>query len=129
MLPRGDFVFVVTPLTRETQNLLDAKRLRLLKPGAGLVNIGRAAVVDYAALVQGLDSGAIGGAVLDVFDPEPLPSESPLWAQPNLVITPHVSADDGNAYVSLTLDVFFNNMRRLIRDEALENQVNTALGY
>ena len=67
--------------------------------------------------------------MLDVFDPEPLPSESPLWAQPNLVITPHVSADDGNAYVSLTLDVFFNNMRRLIRDEALENQVNTALGY
>ena len=129
VLPRGDFVFVVTPLTPETENLLDARRLRLLKPGAGLVNIGRAAVVDYAALVERLDSGAIGGAVLDVFDPEPLPSESALWSQPNLVITPHVSADDGNAYVSLTLDVFFNNMRRLIRGEALENQVNTALGY
>ena len=129
VLPRGDFVFVVTPLTPETENLLDARRLRLLKPGAGLVNIGRAAVVDYAALTEGLNSGAIGGAVLDVFDPEPLPSESALWSQPNLVITPHVSADDGNAYVSLTLDVFFNNMRRLIRGEALENQVNTALGY
>ena len=129
VLPRGDFVFVVTPLTPETENLLDARRLRLLKPGAGLVNIGRAAVVDYAALTEGLNSGAIGGAVLDVFDPEPLPSESALWSQPNLVITPHVSADDGNAYVSLTLDVFFNNMRRLIRGEALENQVNTVLGY
>ena len=129
VLPRGDFVFVVTPLTPETENLLNARRLRLLKPGAGIVNIGRAAVVDYAALVEGLDSGAIGGAVLDVFDPEPLPSESALWSQPNLVITPHVSADDGNAYVSLTLDVFFNNMRRLIRGEALENQVKTALGY
>ncbi len=67
--------------------------------------------------------------MLDVFDLEPLPSQSALWSQPNLVITPHVSADDGNAYVSLTLDVFFNNMRRLIRGEVLENQVNTALGY
>jgi len=86
-------------------------------------------VVDYEALVEGLNSGAIGGAVLDVFDPEPLPPESHLWSQPNLVITPHVSADDGNAYVSLTLDVFFNNMRRLIRGEVLENQVNTTLGY
>ncbi len=129
VLPRGDFVFVVTPLTPETENLLDARRLRSLKPGAGLVNIGRAAVVDYEALVEGLNSGAIGGAVLDVFDPEPLPPESHLWSQPNLVITPHVSADDGNAYVSLTLDVFFNNMRRLIRGEVLENQVNTTLGY
>lgn len=86
-------------------------------------------MVDYEALVEGLNSGAIGGAVLDVFDPEPLPPESHLWSQPNLVITPHVSADDGNAYVSLTLDVFFNNMRRLIRGEVLENQVNTTLGY
>ena len=79
--------------------------------------------------MEGLNSGAIGGAVLDVFDPEPLPPESNLWSQPNLVITPHVSADDGNAYVPLTLDVFFNNMRRLINGEALENQVNTTLGY
>jgi phosphoglycerate dehydrogenase-like enzyme len=129
VLPRGDFVFVVTPLTPETTNLLDARRLRSLKPGAGLVNIGRAAVVDYDALVERLNSGAIGGAILDVFDTEPLPPESNLWSQPNLVITPHVSADDGNAYVSLTLDVFFNNMRRLIKGETLENQVNTILGY
>ena len=100
-----------------------------MKPGAGLVNIGRAGVVDYDALVDRLTTGAIGGAILDVFDPEPLPPESGLWSVPNLVITPHVSADDGNAYISLTLDVFFNNMRRLINGEALENQVNTALGY
>ena len=86
-------------------------------------------MVDYDALVERLNSGAIGGAILDVFDTEPLPPESNLWSQPNLVITPHVSADDGNAYVSLTLDVFFNNMRRLIKGETLENQVNTILGY
>ena len=129
VLPLGDFVFVVTPLTAETTNLLDVKRLGLMKPGAGLVNIGRAGVVDYDALVDRLTTGAIGGAILDVFDPEPLPPESGLWSVPNLVITPHVSADDGNAYISLTLDVFFNNMRRLINGEALENQVNTALGY
>ncbi|MEJ2176864.1 MAG: NAD(P)-dependent oxidoreductase, partial [Gammaproteobacteria bacterium] len=70
-----------------------------------------------------------GGAILDVFDPEPLPAHSPLWKVPNLLVTPHVSADDGNAYVALTLKVFFENMGRLMRGESLQNQVNVALGY
>jgi phosphoglycerate dehydrogenase-like enzyme len=129
VLPRGDFVFVVTPLTDETVNLLDERRLGLMKPGAGLVNIGRAAVVDYDALVVRLLDGSVSGAILDVFDPEPLPADSKFWKVPNLIATPHISADDGNAYVSLTLELFFNNMRRLINGEALHNQVNTRLGY
>ena len=129
VLPRGDFVFVVTPLTDETVNLLDERRLGLMKPGAGLVNIGRAAVVDYDALVVRLLDGSVSGAILDVFDPEPLPADSKFLKVPNLIATPHISADDGNAYVSLTLELFFNNMRRLINGEALHNQVNTRLGY
>ena len=129
VLPRGDFVFVVTPLTDETVNLLDERRLGLMKPGAGLVNIGRAAVVDYDALVVRLLDGSVSGAILDVFAPEPLPADSKFWKVPNLIVTPHISADDGNAYVSLTLELFFNNMRRLINGEVLQNQVNTRLGY
>ena len=129
VLLRGDFVFVVTPLTDETVNLIDERRLGLMKPGAGLVNIGRAAVVDYDALAVKLRDGSVSGAILDVFDPEPLPADSKFWKVPNLIVTPHISADDGNAYVSLTLDLFFNNMRRLINGETLKNQVDTHLGY
>lgn len=129
VLPLADYVFVVTPLTQETHNLMDRRRLGLLKQGAGLVNIGRAAVVDYVALAELLEQNTLSGAILDVFDPEPLPADSPLWKVPNLVVTPHVSADDGNAYVALTLKVFFENMGRLMRGEPLHNQVNVALGY
>lgn len=105
------------------------RRLELLKPGAGLVNIGRAAVVDYQALVEKLENGALSGAILDVFDEEPRPADSPLWDVPNLIVTPHVSADDGNAYAALRLKLFFENMRRYLAGEPLENQVRSDLGY
>ena len=129
VLPRADFVFVVTPLTDETRNLLSRERLALLKPGAGLVNIGRAAVVDYRALAEKLTSGALSGAIIDVFDQEPLPPTSPLWRVPNLILTPHISSDDGNAYVALTLQLFFENMQRHLNGEPLHNQVRADLGY
>ena len=129
VLPRADFVFVVTPLTAETRNLVSRERLNLLKPGAGLVNIGRAAVVDYPALAEKLESGALSGAILDVFEEEPLPASSPFWHVPNLIVTPHISSDDGDLYVALTLKLFFENMRRYLNGEPLENQVRADLGY
>ena len=129
VLPRADFVFVVTPLTEETKNLLNKKRLSLLKPTAGLINIGRSAVVDYQALSKMLKTKTLSGAILDVFNEEPLPPNSPLWRVPNLIITPHVSADDGDAYVKLTLKLFFENMQRYLNKEKLHNQVNAKLGY
>ncbi|NKB65211.1 MAG: D-2-hydroxyacid dehydrogenase [Gammaproteobacteria bacterium] len=129
VLPRADFVFVVTPLTEDTRDLLDRRRLELLKKGAGLVNIGRAAVVDYDALVDKLNDGSVSGAILDVFDPEPLPENSRFWKVKNLIVTPHISADDDNAYVPMTLKVVFENMQRMIKNEVLQNQVNTELGY
>ena len=128
-LPRADFVFVATPLTAETRNLIDRRRQSLLKPGAGLVNVGRAATVDYEALADNLRSGRLGGAIIDVFDPEPLPRDSELWEVPNLIVTPHVSADDGDTYVPMTLDLVFRNMRRYLAGEALENVVRPDLGY
>ena len=129
VLPQADFVFVSTPLTPETEDLLDARRLDLLKPTAGLINVGRAGVIDYGHLAAKLEAGSLAGAILDVFDPEPLPKDSSLWSTRNLVVTPHVSADDGNSYVPLTLDLFFRNMARYLNGEPLLNQVRPDLGY
>ena len=77
VLARADFVLVTTPLTPETKNLIDHRRLDLMKPTAGLINMSRAAVVDYQALAAKLRDGSLAGAILDVFEPEPLPSSSP----------------------------------------------------
>ena len=129
LLPRADFVFVAVPLTPQTRNLLDARRQRLMKRGAGVVNVGRAATMDYDALAANLRTGHLSGAVLDVFDPEPLPSESILWRAPNLVVTPHVSADDGDSYVAITLDLVFRNLERLLDGRPLANVVRSELGY
>lgn len=129
LLPRADFVFVSLPATPDTIGLFDRQRLSAMKPGAGIINVGRASAMDYAALSDLLRSGHLSGAIIDVFDPEPLPAESPLWSVPNLIITPHVSADDGDNYVPITLDIFMNNMRRYIASEPLQNVVDPTLGY
>ncbi len=128
-LRRADFVLVTTPLTPETKNLIDRRRLGLMKPGAGLINMSRAQVVDYRALAERLRDGGLAGAILDVFDPEPLPPSSPLWNTPNLIVTPHVSSDDGVSYVPRTLDLFFDNVRRTLAGRPLRNRVRPKLGY
>lgn len=128
-LPVADFVLVTAPLTAETAGLLGADELAAMKPDAGLINMGRAAVVDYGALCERLSSGRLRGAVLDVFDPEPLPHASPLWRTPNLLITPHVSSDDDESYIPLTLDLVLENIGRLIAGRPLKNRVNPMLGY
>jgi len=129
LLPQADFLLVTTPVTVETRNLIDARRLALLPPHAGLINMGRAPVVDYTALAAALTDGALSGAVLDVFDPEPLPAASPLWDVPNLIMTPHMSSDDALTYVPRTFDLVFENLRRLLADEPLLNIVDLELGY
>lgn len=129
VLPRMDYLFVATPSTPETNGLFNKERLLSLKPGSGIVNVGRSSVMDYHALSELLVSGHISGAVIDVFDDEPLPANSSLWDTPNFVVTPHVSADDGDNYVPITLDLFFENMRRYQTGEALMNVVRPELGY
>jgi phosphoglycerate dehydrogenase-like enzyme len=129
VLPRADFVLVTTPLTRETRNLIGRRELALLQPHAGLINLGRAQVVDYEALAEKLERGEISGAVLDVFDPEPLPPDSPLWRTPNLIITPHVASDDWDAYMPRTLDLVFENIRRYFDGRPLKNKVCRRLEY
>lgn len=128
-LPRADFVFVATPATVETRNLLNAERLSLMKRGSGLINVGRAAVVDYVALEALLRAGHLGGAILDVFDPEPLSISSTLWRAPNVLITPHVSGDDATSYIEITLELLFDNLDRLLSGRPLRNIVQKDLGY
>ena len=128
LLPRADFVLVATPETAETHQMLGRAEIALLKRGAGLVNVGRGGVVDYDALRERLRAGELS-AVLDVFDPEPLPSSSPLWRTPNLIITPHSSLDDPGYYVPRTLDFVIENAMRLADKKALRNRVDLARQY
>jgi phosphoglycerate dehydrogenase-like enzyme len=129
VLPRADFVVVTTPLTPGTRGLLGKRELDLLPRHAGLVNIGRGAVVDCDALADKLRRGELGGAVLDVFPQEPLPAGSPLWSTPNLVVTPHCGVDDAAAYVPRCLAIFFANLRRYLAGRPLANRVDAARGY
>ncbi len=128
-LAKADFVVVATPLTPATTNLIDASAIAAMKTGAGLINVGRAGVVDYAALSVALGNGKLSGAVLDVFDPEPLPADSPLWQVPNLIITPHCSSDDLDHYLPLTLDLVCTNLVRLRAGRKLRNIVDPGTGY
>jgi len=129
VLPSADMVVIATPLTPATRDIIDRRRLGLLKPGVGLVNVGRAGCLDHGALIAALESGALSGAIIDVYDPEPLPSSSPLWRTPNLVMIPHVSSDDLDLYLPKTYDLVFANAARLRRGEPLLNAVDPTLGY
>lgn len=127
-LPKADFLIVTTPLTPATRGLISRERLDLLKPGAAVINIGRAPVIDYAALVEKLENDEVAGAVLDVFDAEPLPSDSPLWTTRNLVVTPHISCDDPR-YIDQLFDTWFKNLDRFLAGRTLRHIVDRKLGY
>ena len=127
-LPKADYVIVASPLTASTRGLVNASRLSLLKPGAGFINIGRSPIVDYDALRGKLERGDLCGAVLDVFDVEPLPADSPLWTTPNLVVMPHITCDSPG-YVDRLFDFWFENFERFLTKKKLANIVDRKLGY
>ena len=128
LLAWADFVVLATPLTAETENTIDREALRAMKASAFLINIARGEVVDDAALLDALRSGAIAGAGLDTFREEPLPATSPYWAQPNVIVTPHVSGYTAR-YFERTLELFRDNLRRFVKGEPLRNVVDKRLGY
>ncbi len=129
VLPDADVLYLAMPDTPATRGLIDRRRLDLLKPTCGIVNVGRQSAMDYSALCDKLELGELKGAILDVFKPEPIAPESRLWRTPNLLITPHVSADDGESYVPLTLDLFLRNMQKFIAGAPLDNEVDRVNGY
>jgi len=128
-LSNCDVVVLAAPLTEETRGLLDARRLDALKPSAILVNVSRGALVDEAALIERLRTGRLRGAALDVFQDEPLASNSLLWQLRSVLVTPHVSPVSPGRFWSRELDLFLDNWRRFTRGEPLRNVVDKRAGY
>ena len=119
----ADIVALTCPLTRETEGLVDARVLAAMRPTASLINVARGRVVDEPALIAALGAGTIAGAGLDCVHDEPLPASSPLWAMPNVLITPH-SAGETLAYEGNVVEILTDNLGRLARGETeLRNQV------
>lgn len=127
VLRRSDYVVLCTPLTENTRNMLDARRLALLRPGSVLVNVGRGGLIDQQALVERLSEGDIF-AGLDVTTPEPLDADSPLWRLPNCWITPHV-AGLTSAVMPYVSKLFVDNLKRYISGGRLHNRVDFDEGY
>lgn len=125
VLPRCDALVLAAPASDETLHLVDRGLLGVMKAGAVLVNVARGSLVDEAALIEALRQGRLAAAILDVFDTEPLPAESPLWDMPNVYISAHCSVS-AERYLERTLDLYVENVRRWVRGEPLHNVV--ALG-
>ncbi|MDI9929864.1 D-2-hydroxyacid dehydrogenase [Rhodococcus sp. IEGM 1354] len=125
---RVDYLVLVAPLTEQTRGLVDASVLAAMKPGARVINVGRGELLDTDALLTHLASGHLAGAALDVFETEPLPTDHPLWAAENVVITPHMSGD-ASGWKSRLADVFVDNAQRYFRGEQLHNVVDKRLGF
>ncbi|MDR1730886.1 MAG: D-2-hydroxyacid dehydrogenase [Synergistaceae bacterium] len=124
VLAQSDFLAVAAPLTAKTRGIVGEEVLGWLPKHAGVLNVSRGPLVDQTALQKKLSKGELSGAILDVFDVEPLPADSPLWNTPNLIITPHVSSDDLVNYMPLTLDLTITNLRNELAGRGLVNVVD-----
>ncbi|HVY17367.1 MAG TPA: D-2-hydroxyacid dehydrogenase [Rhodopila sp.] len=129
VLPVTEFLVLACPLTEATRNIIDRRRLGLLPAGASLLNIGRGGLIDQDALCDALDQDSLSGAVLDVFTPEPIPPGHRLWTTPNLIISPHTSADDPNTYNPRSLDIFLENLCIWQAGGTPPNHFDTVRGY
>jgi phosphoglycerate dehydrogenase-like enzyme len=123
-----DFVVSTLPGTPATRHLIDATVLGAMKSTAVLVNVGRGSVIDETALVAVMADGRIAGAALDVFEEEPLPTESPLWSLPNVIVTPHVSGNS-DRYAAMATEVFVENLALYLDGRPLLNVLNRSRGY
>jgi phosphoglycerate dehydrogenase-like enzyme len=124
----ADFVVNCAPLTPQTTGIFNREFFATLKPGAYFISVGRGRSTVTADLIAALNSGKLAGAGLDVVDPEPLPSDSPLWRLPNLIITPHVSADTPLAEEQ-RIAVLRENLRRYVAGEPMLSVVDIERGY
>jgi phosphoglycerate dehydrogenase-like enzyme len=128
LLPRADFIAICTPLTPATRGLIGATEFALVKPGAILADVSRGGVIDQNALIRALARGPLAAAILDVFETEPLPPESPLWDAGNVLISPHCSAVHAG-WDDAAFAIFLDNLDRYLRGEPLRNVVDPARGY
>jgi len=121
-----DYVVLILPDTPDTKDFINADTLRMMRPSAVLMNVGRGSTINEADLVHALQQGVIGGAVLDVFETEPLAQGSPLWTLPNVFVTPHYSA---LSFPEDIVEIFTGNYRRFLHDKPLLHVVDFELGY
>ena len=126
---RGCDVLVISaPFISETDRMIRADQLAMLNRGAIIINVARGKIIDEPALLDGLQNGQLAGAVLDVFEREPLSPDSPLWTLPNVIISPHSSGVRPDHWDEV-IDLFGENLRRFQRSEPLLNMVDCKTGY
>ena len=128
LLASSDFVVLGVPATAQTKALIGRKELEAMRPSAFLINIARGDVVDEPALIEALAAGRIAGAALDVFQQEPLPTESPLWDMRNVIVTGHLGGLF-EAYDEAVVDLFVENLHRYVDGRPLINEVDRRAGY
>jgi phosphoglycerate dehydrogenase-like enzyme len=128
LLEQSDFVVVSLPLTTQTIHYISLKELKTMKDTAYLINISRGKIIKEDDLIQALQTGIIQGAGLDVFEEEPLPSDSPLWDLKNVIITPHYAGSTPE-YFNRAITIFYDNLQRYLKGEPLLNKVDKKRGY
>ena len=128
LLGESDFIVLAAPLTPETEEMINAETLAMIKPGAWLINVARGRLIDERALLRALRDGPLGGAVLDTFRDEPLPPMSSFYDLPNVIVTPHTAWSSGRV-LDRSVELFCDNLRRFAKGEPLLNVVDPAAGY
>ena len=128
LLAESDFIVLAAPLTPETEDLINADTLAMVKPGAWLINVARGRLIDERALLRALRDGHLGGAVLDTFRDEPLPPMSSFYDLPNVIVTPHTAWSSARV-LDRSIELFCDNLGRFSRGEPLRNVVDPTAGY
>ena len=128
LLAESDFIVLAAPLTPETEGMINAETLAMVKPGAWLINVARGRLIDERALLRALEEGDLGGAVLDTFRDEPLPALSPFYDLPNVIVTPHTAWSSGRV-LDRSVELFCDNLRHFAAGEPLVNVVDPNAGY
>jgi glyoxylate/hydroxypyruvate reductase A len=126
ILKNSDILILLLPLTRYTENILDNASLAMMKKGAVVLNPGRGALIDDAALLSALNTGQISHATLDVFRNEPLPDDDPYWRHPNVTVTPHIASETRAESAS---EIIAENIIRFESGEELKFLVDRKAGY
>lgn len=128
LLAASDYILAATPLTPETRGLIGEGGFAVMRPNAVLINLGRGPVVVEEQLVRALKERRIRGAVLDVFDQEPLPARHPFWKMENVLLSPH-TADHTDTWLQEAMELFLENYRRFAASAPLLNVTDKRLGY
>ena len=128
LLPKAEYLVLSAPDTAETEGIIGAEQIALLKKGAIVINVGRGALIDELAMIEALEAGQLGGAYLDVFAKEPLPINNPLWSMPNVLVNAH-SASTSDKENGRIVDLFCQNLTRYLNGEPLMNVLDPVKGY